>query len=165
LLALIYFIAFLYRILPNLKMAITGNARRLIGIAFLCFVLKILMQSAVIIPSMATVAYTIRNFVIGFVHLILLGVISHFIFGYAKTIGLIKMETKLSKTGMVLFVIAFLLTESTLFIQGLLLWIGQGFVPFYYEGLFVISALLPLSILMILVGEITQRFNTVRQPD
>jgi hypothetical protein len=162
LLALVSFVIFINKIFPDLKSLFSGKAKLLLGVAFLCFILKILMQSAVIIPSMATIAYTIRNFVIGFIHLVLLGVMSHFIFGYAKINGLIKLETKLSKAGIYLFIISFFLTEFTLFVQGLLLWFAIGFVPFYYEGLFVISALLPLSILMILAGEITQRNNSIR---
>ena len=82
--ALLWFLIFIKKVHARIKPIFIKQVRLLIGIAFACFILKILMQSAVIIPSMATVSYTIRNFVIGFIHLILLGVISHFIFGYAK---------------------------------------------------------------------------------
>lgn len=159
LLALIFFISLLNQIFPKIKTLLTGKVRWLIGVAFVCFVAKILMQSAVVIPHIATVAYTIRNFVIGFIHLILLGVITHFIFGYAKSIGLIKMETRFSNAGIILFTVSFFLTEFTLFIQGLLLWTAQGFVPFYYEILFMLSALLPVSLLLILIGESFQKEN------
>ncbi len=155
--ALIGFIVLMKKILPKTKTVLTGSARKLIGIAFICFIAKILMQSAVIIPAMATVSYTIRNFVIGFIHLFLLGVVSHFVFGFAKAKGLLKINNLLSKAGMILFVISFFLTEFILFIQGFLLWIAIGFVPYYYEGLFFFSVLLPLSILLILIGEIFQR--------
>ncbi len=163
LLALIYFIIFLNRVFPILKSIITGKARLLIGIALFCFIAKILMQSAVIVPNIATVAYTIRNFVIGFIHLVLLGVISHFIFGYAKLNGLIKLENKLSKIGIFLFITSFFLTEFTLFIQGLLLWSAIGFVPYYYEGLFAFSVLLPFSVLLILFGEIIHTRNFTKR--
>ncbi len=159
LLALICFVLLIKKILPDLNSIFTGKVRLFFVIAFICFIAKILMQSAVIIPSMAMVAYTIRNFVIGFIHLVLLGVISHFIFGYSKITGLMKMESKLSQIGIAIFIGSFLLTEITLFFQGLLLWTAYGFVPFYYEGLFVFSALLPLGVLLILFGEFTQNKN------
>ncbi len=153
LLALIYFFAILQKVSSDLKSLFSGKVRLFMGIAVVCFVAKILMQTAVVIPEIAKVSYTIRNFVIGFIHLILLGTVSHFIFGYALKTGLLKMETLWSRFGLYIFVTGFFLTEFTLFFQGILLWAAQGFFPYYYEILFLLSALLPLSLLLILAGE------------
>ncbi|MCB0536905.1 MAG: hypothetical protein KDE33_05185 [Bacteroidetes bacterium] len=121
----------------------------LTGILSILF--KILMQSAVAITFIAQVSYTIRNFVIGFIHLIMLG-------GFSLTIiALLLRQQILPTTTMALngyrfLIIAFVLTEVILFVQGILLWAEKGFLPLYYEVLFGITLLLPLSIILILTS-------------
>ena len=64
----------------------------LINIGLFSLAFKILIQSAVVIPDIAIVAYTIRNFVIGFIHLIMLGAISSVIIFFLE-------QGQLDKTG------------------------------------------------------------------
>jgi len=121
----------------------------LTGILSILF--KILMQSAVAIPFIAQVSYTIRNFVIGFIHLMMLG-------GFSLTIiALLLRQQILPTTTMALngyrfLILGFVLTEVILFVQGILLWAEKGFLPLYYEVLFGITLLLPLSIILILTS-------------
>ena len=125
-------------------------AKPLLLVALACFVFKILIQGAVIVPFVAQVAYTVRNFVIGFFHLILLGVLSHFVLHYAVQHTLIA-RTRLVKIGLLTFTIGFILSETILMGQGLMFWIGWGFLPAYYESLFAVSALMPLGLAAILI--------------
>jgi hypothetical protein len=153
LVALVVFIRILYPIRRVLLGKIGGKwPGRLIKLGLLCFGLKILIQTAVIIPFLATIAYTIRNFVMGFLHLILLGLMSHLLLGFASRAGFISFNRRVGRAGLWVFVGGFILSELVLFLQGLLLWLRVGFLPFYYEGLFVVSALIPVGILLLLLG-------------
>lgn len=111
--------------------------------------LKILIQSAVVIPYIAEVSYTIRNFVIGFIHMTMLGsftltIISLLIFFGALSTGLT------ARWGYWLLMIGFLSTEFFLFGQGLALWAGWGFISYYYEIMVGSTLLLPIAISLII---------------
>lgn len=125
----------------------------LLKTAFVCFVGKVFIQAVIVIPAIAKVGYTIRNFVIGFLHLMLLGIFTSFLLAFAFEGQSLKLG-KLSKWGIALFLLGFLLSEGILFLQGTMFWGAMGFLPFYYEGLFGVSLLLPLSFLLILLGQV-----------
>lgn len=133
--------------------SLTPPNRHLIMVAFVCILLKVLFQSAVILPFIAEVAYTIRNFVIGFIHLILLGTASHFLLGLAGELGLYEQRRKPGKWVLGLFSAGFILSEFLLFLQGTLFWGTLGFLPFYYETLFAVSVLMPLALLLLLANQ------------
>lgn len=153
LLALIMLVWLLRRVWPEFRSKASGWAALLLKIAFGSFVLKILMQSSLVIPAMAQIAYTIRNFVIGFMHLHLLGVITLAIFGFAILAGKLNVDRLVARIGLVIFLAGFLLTELILFSQGLLFWMGLGFIPSYYELLFGASVFLPLGIGLLLFAQ------------
>ena len=129
---------------------------RMLFLAFGAFALKVLIQASVVVPYIATVAYTIRNFVIGFLHLMLLGIVTGYLLGHAVERGLLDPRRPVVGTGLALFVAGFLLSESLLAVQGIMLWGAQGFLPAYYEVLFGISVLLPVSAAVLLAG-VTRR--------
>jgi hypothetical protein len=121
--------------------------RYLWGIAFFCLSFKILIQTLVAVPTLAVVSYTMRNFVIGFIHLLMLGALSTFIFGLMD-------DVKLSWHRWVIpfFLAGFILTEGLLFGQGLLIWLGFGFIPYYYVLISLASVLLPVSVVWLLIS-------------
>lgn len=142
--ALLYFVILIRRLRAELEKVLKVGAYRLWKLAFYLLALKIIIQSLVAIPRFAIVSYTIHNFVIGFIHLLMLGIISLFLFGILRHFRLNC--TKLENTGVRIFIIAFFLSELLLFIQGILVWAGAGFIPGYYEIIFSISCLFPLGI-------------------
>lgn len=110
--------------------------------------LKVIVQAAVAIPFIAKVSYVIRNFVIGFIHLTMLGAFS------LTLIALLLHRrslptTRIAVKGYWLLMLGFALTESLLFLQGTLLWAGEGFMPNYDEIIFGATLLLPLALLII----------------
>ena len=105
------------------------------------------------IPYIATVAYTIRNFVIGFIHLVLLGVVTQFILGYAALNKVLSLRSRLSRLGLGLLLAGFFGSELLLFLQGAMFWGAMGFLPYYYEGLFGISLLMPAGVGVLLLGQ------------
>jgi hypothetical protein len=148
--AMVMFCVLLYphrRVIHN---RVSGNTRVFIYVALACFLLKIFVQTAVVIPFIAHVGYTIRNFVIGFIHLILLGVITMGIFGFAFRYGML---TTTARPGAILVLIGFVLVELLLFGQGMLLWAAKGFMPFYYESITIASVVIFAGALWMLLKQ------------
>jgi hypothetical protein len=149
--------AFLLLIWPQRKAimeGLDGWVKFLLLLALLSFSFKILAQTAVAIPFVAKAAYTIRNYVMGFFHLILLGMATSFILGYAIRKGWLDDRRLWSKLGLVLWVTGFLGSEAILFLQGTMFWGAKGFLPYYYEGLFAVSALMPVGVGVFLAGQL-----------
>lgn len=144
--ALVFFLRLFRQIAPALRHLFQAWHLRLFQVSLLSFVLKILIQTVVLIPYIAVIAYTVRNFVIGFIHLLLLGIITHFLIAFGIYKKQWQTDRLLAKIGLGLFVGGFVLSEGLLFFQGLLLWQAYGFLPYYYESIFAISALMPLGI-------------------
>ena len=120
--------------------------RRLFGIALLCIVIKIAVQAVVVVPFIATVAYTIRNYVIGFIHLILLGAITHLIFGAVHATKMAALDRRRSKIGLNLILAGFVVTEGLLSVQGSMFWAGFGFIPGYDVLLMLFSVVIVIGV-------------------
>ncbi len=147
--ALFYFLLIYKDLRAFLEEKFSGWIRHLLFLSLICFVLKIIIQTAIIIPQLATVAYTIRNFVLGFIHLLLLGMMTCFILGLAADSKLVNLASKSAKIGLVLLLAGIILTELLLFGQGTMLWVGVGFIPAYYEVIFGASVLIPVGVLLL----------------
>lgn len=130
--------------------------RVLIGVMLISMAARIAAQTAVSIPMVANMALTLRNYVIGFIHLNTLGAISSLLFTHALMKGWFDERSPLVRTSIVLFVAGFALTETLLFVQGSMFWAGWGFLPDYYGMLFGTSVLLPLAVLF-LCGHLIRR--------
>ena len=141
--ALVYFIRVLYKISSFSQKSL---AKAFFRFALISFILKILIQSIVVIPYFAVVAYTIRNFVVGFLHLFLLGMLTGFIFAVAIELRWLNTHLTRIRVGLLLFLLGFLTTEILLFFQGTLLWAKQGFIPSYYLVIFLLSLFFPISL-------------------
>lgn len=114
-------------------------------IALLALSLKIVIQAVVVIPYMAEVSYTIHNFVIGFIHLLMLGSLSLFSFGSISKM----IERDLSHWGTWIFISGVVSTEFLLFVQGFMVWQGWGIMPIYYLLLGLCSGLIFLGVSII----------------
>lgn len=133
------------------------------GLALISFVLKVTLQSSSIFPEISSMAYQYHNFVIGFIHLMMLGVISGFLFAFLLESSLVMIESKLLKFGFYSFLVGFILTELILLIQGFFYYFGWGMVPRYFWLLFIFSILLPLGIIFIILNILnygTKTFKT-----
>ncbi len=159
LVALLYFFGGLKKVHHRLRRMADGWTRVLLGVAFGAFITRILIQSVVFWPAVATISFTIRNFVLGFIHLILLGTVTFFVLAYARRTGLVLLDRGLATWGLVLLLSGFAGSEALLFLQGLLIWMGQGFIPFYHESLFAVSVLLPLGVALILYAQFLPKNN------
>ncbi|MCC7502313.1 MAG: hypothetical protein IT229_07270, partial [Flavobacteriales bacterium] len=107
-------------------------AWRCVTYALIFMGLKVLMQTVVAVPQVAVIALTIRNYVIGFIHLNMLGAISMMLFAMALLRGWFVSTDRLVRIGLSLFTGGVLLSEAALFVQGTLFWLGWGMMPGYH---------------------------------
>jgi hypothetical protein len=149
LVAAVFFILLLKPVWPFFWPQISGLAKLMFGFALFCFALKIGMQTTSLFPEIAQLSAQIRNFVIGFIHLLMLGVISGFLFAFLLQSQFVNFKSRLLNWGIGWFLAGFLTTELLLFIQGGMYYFGSGSIPHYYLGLFVFSAFLAVGILLI----------------
>ncbi|MFD2512508.1 hypothetical protein ACFSRY_01405 [Pontibacter locisalis] len=134
-------------------------SRRLFILAAVAFLFKTGMQFASAFPYMAELAFRLRLFIIGYLHLVLIGFISIFLFAFFTQQGWLSFKHGISRWGMGLFLLGFISSESMLFVQGLLFWLMAGAIPFYNNFLFGVSILLPVGILLFFLGQLSGSRN------
>lgn len=137
---------------------ISGIAKLLLILAIASLVAKALLQVLLIFPSIVVISYSIRMYVIGFLHLVLLGAMTMGVSAVAIARGWIT-ELPVSKLGWILLIAGFGVTEILLFLQGTLIWLKLGFLPEYNFWLFLASCLFPLSLALLLTGLRSTEFS------
>jgi hypothetical protein len=150
---------FLKIIKPKQNLLINKESKLTIylySFAIFCYILKVILQLLSIVPEFSQVVYTHRNFVIGFIHLLMLGVISGFLFSFILKSNLITNSRTLFM-GINSFLLGFVLTELLLLIQGYKFYHGSGMMSNYYILLFLFSIFLPLGILILLINIIKHK--------
>ena len=96
---------------------LNSTARLLLFLSLFAFGIKILLQSISLIPAVGDITYGFRPIVIGYLHLVLLGIITLFILGYAMGKEVIPITTKVQR-GVTIFVCGIILNEFLLLVQG-----------------------------------------------
>lgn len=137
---------------------LAGFARLLLILALASLLAKAILQGLLVFPSIAVISYSIRLYVIGFLHLVLLGVMTMGVSAVAIARGWIN-ERPISKLGWILLIAGFLITEFLLFLQGTLIWLKMGFLPHYNFLLFLASCLFPLCLAFLLAGLRSAEFS------
>ncbi|GAA4442575.1 hypothetical protein GCM10023188_42430 [Pontibacter saemangeumensis] len=150
-------LAVLWPVRQQLLNLFSGWSRGVFMLATLAFVLKTLMQFSTAIPYMADLAYKLRFFIIGYLHLVLIGFVSFFLFAFFVQLGWLSFRGSLSRWGIGVFIAAFVASEALLFLQGILYWAGAGAIPAYNEILFWVSVFLPMGVLLFFVSQIRER--------
>jgi hypothetical protein len=125
--------------------------RLLFILGFLSLILKVIFQTFTAIPEIALLSHQVRNFSVGYIHLIMLGFVSSVLLVYIFDILKIKLNLA-AKFGVWLFIAGFVLSELMLFIQGILFSSGLGQLNYYHEFLFVVSIFLFLAVALITYG-------------
>ena len=140
----------------QLKPLIVPLGKWLAGLSGVALTIKLLLQSGSIIPALSKLAFGFRSIVIGYLHLILLGVITLFILGYIVINRYMRIN-KAAVTGIITFIAGIFLNELILFIQGIGA-ISYISVPYTNEMLFGAAILLFTGLLML---NISQRRNSM----
>ncbi|MBB1282972.1 hypothetical protein HRH25_01210 [Flavisolibacter sp. BT320] len=119
------------------------NKSFLLYLSLSALVLKSLLQVFSAFPAVAQLAYEQRNLVIAYLHLVLLGFVTLFVFASVLP------DRRSSKQGLGFFLFSFFTTETLLVLQAA----GAVFsfrIPFYTECLIAFSVFFPLGIIFIL---------------
>ncbi len=125
--------------------SITGkSAALLITLSCIALSIKLLLQLGSTVPALSTVAFGFRPIVIGYLHLILLGVISLFLLGFMITEKLILVENVVALSAVKAFSGAVILNELLLMIQGI--------AAMTYTAVPLIDSLLLMAAIALLAG-------------
>jgi hypothetical protein len=126
-----------------------GN--RITGLALIAFVIKNILQFAGAFPAVTDLAYQNRNFIIAYLHLVLLGFVSLFSIGVLLIEKMIVLN-KARKYGILLFLIGFISTELLMILRPMM-------IPLHITGNFPVqqllvgfTALLPVGASLLVVG-------------
>ncbi|SMD46036.1 Type IV secretory pathway, VirB6 components [Aquiflexum balticum DSM 16537] len=134
----------------------------MIYLGILSLLAKAIIQISLVIPEVAIMAFTIRMYVIGFIHLVMLGAITFGIGGLSVKNSWFP-SNHLSKWAWTILSIGFISSEILLLGQGTLLWAKMGFIPHFHLLLFLSSALLPLALILLLIGMVTNQNSTLNK--
>jgi hypothetical protein len=122
----------------------------LVGLALVSMAMKVLVQAAVAIPEVAVMGFTLRHYVIGFIHLNTLATMTSLLLAYAVDQRWLDTARPLVRAGLSLLTAGIIASEMLLFGQGTLVWAGQGFMAGHYWHLFLASAIMPVGVLLLL---------------
>lgn len=121
--------------------------RRLGAFVFAMFVLKSLLQFLSSFPGAVYWTVAIRHLDIGYLHLVLLGVVTFFLLAYFIQEHILKFN-KIIRQGIILFITGFILTETLLFGESLFeIW--NSHIPAFDLLMLISTVLLPAGILFL----------------
>ena len=138
--------AALYFLLRDLRLLNFTNKplKTLVYLSFISLSTKIILQLVSTFPDIALLAYHHRNFVIAYLHLVLLGFTSLFLLGWIIKVYAVTVNREL-KAGIGLFIIACVCSELLLIAWPVANIFGYQ-IPGYALLLLLFSMLLPLGI-------------------
>ena len=151
-LALLVFLLLLWQIRFSIGKLFNGSIMLAMVVSLVAFFLKVLLQMASALPAIAGLAYLVRNFTIGYLHLVFLGFVSFFLLAWFANQGFLHLHTKSGKWAISLFLAGFILTELYLIVQPLLLRNSWAPIPAYEGSLAVLSVLLPLGTFLLMLN-------------
>jgi hypothetical protein len=110
-------------------------------IAFIAFVIKLILQVLSVIPGLGRLAFGFRPVIIAYLHLVMLGFISFFLIGFFVQQKLFYATSWMWKKGLFIFITGVVLMELLLMIQSLLA-INNSIWSFTPVLLFIIATIL-----------------------
>jgi hypothetical protein len=129
---------------------IPGQTKLLFIFSAVALSVKLLLQLGSTIPFLSKLAFGFRPVVIGYLHLMFLGVISLFIIGYCK-INKFIIPSGTGNTGITIFVSGIILNEILLMIQGFS-YMNYISVPYINELLLGAAVWILCGVLLLNVG-------------
>ncbi|MCW3091842.1 MAG: hypothetical protein JWP81_2911 [Ferruginibacter sp.] len=137
-----------------IQQSFSKYGRVLLLLSSIAFTIKLLLQSGSVIPSLSQLSYGFRPIIIGYLHLVLLGVTSIFIIGYIMSFELINVTRKML-TGIFIFVSGIIVNE--------LLLMAQGVAALSYNSVPLMNLLLLIAAAVLLTGSLTIFINCNRR--
>lgn len=131
---------------------------RLLQVAAVLLMLRLFMQLISSVPYFAELAFKFQDFIIGYLHMVFLGVVTPTLLIMLHRFKLIS----LPKKAVVLYMVAFLTTELMIFYLGFVKWLKLPVFKNYFLFLAVLSLLYPISIGWLWIRSIKFAFTSNR---
>lgn len=130
--------------------------------SMISFLIKMVLQTGTIIPSLGKAVFGYRPIIIGFLHLVFLGLVSFFILSRFIEGRFLRIENRFNKFALFVFAAAIILNEVVLMIQGLQLLSGST-LPIYPWLLWIIAILLFSGALFIFIARVNSEKNNAAE--
>ena len=130
-------------------------AKVLFILSALAFTIKLILQTGSIHPQLSQLSYGFRPIIIGYLHLVLLGVTTIFIIGYIFSQKFIKVSKSIL-IGISIFVVGVIVNEILLMVQGVAA-MAYRVVPHIQIMLFGAAVVLMVGLGILLIGTITRQ--------
>lgn len=143
---------FLYILMRDfllLKKSIPLPGRIILLLSAIALSIKLILQLGSTYPPLSKLAFGFHPIVIGYLHLVFLGVITIFLIGYMLTIDLIK-ANKGALSGVYIFTCGIILNELLLMTQGAAALYNEN-IPYINELLLAVAVLMCSGILLLVV--------------
>jgi hypothetical protein len=158
--ALIIFLSEILKPASALRMGF-NYFRYVLGFILMLFILKNILQLFSIVPDFAIIISKIRLLVVGYLHLVLLGICSLFVLIAFALSGFVK-KSKSFLAGISLLIFGIIVTEALMFTQAFYFIKGWGVIQNFNQLLFYSSAILPAGIFIILINSIFVKKQIIR---
>jgi hypothetical protein len=153
----IYFYRMLKPQINHFKMNLDATAKLAYSLALWSLILKTGIQLILIIPDLAEVLHQIRNWVIGFIHLTALGIITGFLLGILIQNKFLPNQSYWFKIGIKSFFLGYVMTEMLLFLQGIFFYQNKGLLFGYYESVFAANVFIIIGLGLLITSVIKQK--------
>ena len=137
--------------LPFIGKAIISLSKSLFLLSCIALSIKLLLQLGSTIPSLSKIAFGFRPIVIGYLHLILLGVISLFLLGFMIAENYIHLNS-LTTRGIKIFTVGVIINELLLMIQGVAA-MSYSLIPFINEALLFAACIIVTGITLLNISQ------------
>lgn len=149
----IWFIKIIRNYFPALKKELSSPAKWLFFLAAISMSIKLVLQLGSTLPSLSQLAFGFRPIIIGYLHLVLLGLFSLFMLGYIIAEKLLVTH-KLTIAGLIVFVSGVFINELFLMLQGVMA-LATKSIPYINELLLFAAVILFTGIALINIRQIS----------
>ncbi len=130
-------------------------AKVLFILSAIAFTIKLLLQTGSIHPQLSQLSYGFRPIIIGYLHLVLLGVTTIFIIGYIVSLKMISVSRKVV-VGAMIFIAGVIINELLLMIQGVAA-MAYRVVPYIQIMLFGAAIILMIGLGTLFIGSLKSK--------
>lgn len=151
LIAISMFLVIVFKNLEIIKAKLNKLAGILFALSAIALLIKLILQFISVYPPISKIALSFRPIVIGYLHLVLLGIITIFLLAYIVNSGFIKLN-KLTVAGIIVFIFGILFNEILLLVQGVAA-MQYEYVKHTNELLFSAALVLFFGIFTIIISQ------------
>lgn len=137
----------------NIKKVFSSLILKLLQFVYFLFILKIILQFISAIPYFAELILQIVDFVIGYLHLTFLGIVSLSLFVFLHQFKLLKLFSFAIK----IYLLGFVISEVLIIYKGFCNWQQVSIFNNYYMSLVIVSALIPLSLILLFFQNLSKK--------